>query len=531
QAPRTARSVGWFSRRTLLRAAASRDVRFASLCARSRGPGPAWTQLFSARSIQVASCAFVHVADSGVEQGGFSRPARRGAADQQRERTRPRGAAACSTARSSSSSMVLGLKKHKDKKDKASWNVELGDSVEEWQKRAAEEVAALRKEVATDIQEAGDVGTKTDDLFLLRFVLSSEGDVSKAAKQVRGALAWRKEHAKSLQQAVQGGHELQSRLSRYQCAAFCGALGDDKHPLFLVRAGVSDMKAMMRNMSLEDATMALAFSNEIGFQICDARTRKSGKFIKMITGVHAAGFAMSRFDPKFVQALGKSSHLSQMVYPQLLGMQVLVSLPSPIRFIMRMVNKLQNKRAVEKQKLCPGHGADDCPFLSRWKALDQVPQMMGGKKPDDECPVGLIPFAQRPNVTIKEVAAESSLELATAATPKRQNLFEVFFHGKDSGARINVQVKQHDKVLTSATLGPAQEGFASLSVIPETEGSLSVVVSVHNSQSPCTIEVAQHAEMNFINRSDSFLAEVDASAVPTGSPAIPAETSPAATSA
>lgn len=412
-------------------------------------------------------------------------------------------------------SMRLPGKRKGDKgHSKKSWVVELGDSVEEWKSKAAEELEELRKEVAQDIEKAGDVGTPTDDLFLLRFILSADGHVDKAAKEVREALKFRKEHLADLRKAVFTGHEIQSVMARSQCVGFCGALGADQHPLFIVRSGASDAKNLMQELSVEDVKLGLVLSNEIGFQLCDARTRSSGKIIKMITAVEASGFSMSRFDTRFIQALGKSSHISQTVYPQLLGLQALIGLPSAVRFLIRMVNKLQNKRAVEKQRLCPGRGGEECPFLKQWGAYDQVPEYMGGKRPAEDCPASLLTFSERSAVKTIEVGAESSVETAAPVSANKFCSIDVSYTSSDANTLLSVVVKVGDMTIASEKLNPGPRGSKTLFLVPQTGGSMTITIKNTNSQSSCTVHIVLDAQNNFVKRDEHFFKQIATSTTP-----------------
>jgi hypothetical protein len=142
--------------------------------------------------------------------------------------------------------------------------------------------------------------------------------------------AWRAENADLLKTLADGGdHPLAAQVRRYQISGKCGTLGNGE-PIFVVRLGMCDLRSLMNQYSIDQVAEFLLFEKEIIWRECDAQTRIVGKMVKCVTVIDFAGFSMfgNKSDNRFFKALGKSSKLSSLYYPQLQIKTVSINTPS-----------------------------------------------------------------------------------------------------------------------------------------------------------------------------------------------------------
>jgi hypothetical protein len=141
---------------------------------------------------------------------------------------------------------------------------------------------------------------------------------------------WRLQHADLLKTLAAGGeHPLASQVRRFQISGQCGSLGNGE-PVFVVRLGMCDLRALMNQYSIDQVAEFLLFEKERIWRECDKQTRIVGKLVKCVTVIDFAGFSMfgNKSDNRFFKALGKSSKLSSLYYPQLQIKTVSINTPS-----------------------------------------------------------------------------------------------------------------------------------------------------------------------------------------------------------
>ncbi|KAI8802260.1 CRAL-TRIO domain-containing protein [Cladochytrium replicatum] len=197
-----------------------------------------------------------------------------------------------------------------------------------------DEIQKLKKNLASEI--AG--SSLFDDIFILRFVLSNG---LKAEANLREAIKWRRENAKALEIASTGGPPPHDDI-----------VGIDERP------GLDVLH-------------------------CDAATRKSGKLVKLIVVNDFQHAKMLGADSRFFKGLGIASKRSEVYYPQLLGIQVMINPPSWMNMVFPIAKLFMSKRTLDKIKVCPGivnSGTDltKCPFLNQYLKADDFPTFLGG---------------------------------------------------------------------------------------------------------------------------------------------------------
>jgi hypothetical protein len=297
-------------------------------------------------------------------------------------------------------------------------------------------VAELRRAVGAALAGAGDVGTPLDELFLLRYVLSTGGDVgkfdcAKAAGKVAKCLEWRKTNLAALKRWAAG--EFDPALEVFDFFQTRGwvraAVPGSLSPVFVVRTGFSNPRKLMERFSHERVVLMLLLNNEVGFQLCDKRTRESGRLVKMITVIDGAGASFFDFDRRFGKCLGESSHLSEDIYPQLLGKSIMINFPGAVRFIIKTVSLLMSSKAREKQVICAATNTakkdcSQCPFIKRMGIRpEDVPDFLGGRDP--HLPEHFMPIATRPGAHTLALSSKAPQAAAEHTVPADQRAARV----------------------------------------------------------------------------------------------------------
>ncbi len=183
-----------------------------------------------------------------------------------------------------------------------------------------------------------------DDIFLLRYVLthSKKGGMDAAEDAVRKTITWRTENDVVLKKvAATGKAPHEDVMMKFNTIGYaCDLAGYE--PVFVVRTGHCNQKGLMSTLTIDQACDWLHYSKELYWQLCDQRTRKTRKLIKvaprrdscllvpkhrafdkwwyvqMITVIDWEGLSLFGGDSRFHKALGKSSEMSALYYPQVL---------------------------------------------------------------------------------------------------------------------------------------------------------------------------------------------------------------------
>jgi len=248
-------------------------------------------------------------------------------------------------------------------------------------------VKELQGLVEADLAAAGDLSTKTDELFLLRFLLSADLKPNDAAAAVKRAIKFRLDNKDLLKAGTLGyGHEIIETARHFNSVGYVGMLGDS--PATAVRIQHASTKNIMSRFSEEECSLYLLALNEFSFQRCDKLTRETGKLVKVINIVDMAHMSLLSNDASFRSAQGKSSHISSDVYPQMLGKAVILNMPTTLRWLIKLFSKFMSKKTTEKLAICGAKSTDSrsdcdtCPYLkSLGVKKEQVPAFLGGTNP------------------------------------------------------------------------------------------------------------------------------------------------------
>ena len=121
-------------------------------------------------------------------------------------------------------------------------------------------------------------------------------------------------------------------------------------------------------------------------------------------------------DKRFFKALGDSSKLSEVMYPQLQGVSAMTNIPSLFKMLFKVASVFMSKRTLEKVQVCKGvtnspkASLSKCPFAGKRIDASAVPAFLGGTA---ACPASLLPGGVRPETgeeTEKETGAEVAQE-------------------------------------------------------------------------------------------------------------------------
>jgi hypothetical protein len=234
----------------------------------------------------------------------------------------------------------------------------------------------------------GDLPASWDDIALLRFCLSFTGDAAKQESSVRACIAWRAKNAAMLDAVATGTPLPKDALIKSLCLTDYHGATQLGEPVSIVRAGLCSPPALLAVVSSEEFAEWLLYQKEVSFRICDAATRKSRLLVKCITVVDLLGVtvmsASSSASIQYQKIVAETGKISEFVYPQLLGRQILLHPPRFFAAIFSVIKQFMSERVVEKLGFCPGPGeqhgnsASVCPYASRRFDLATLPSFLGG---------------------------------------------------------------------------------------------------------------------------------------------------------
>jgi hypothetical protein len=227
------------------------------------------------------------------------------------------------------------------------------------------------------------LGPEYDDIWLLRYILSFKS-AKEAEEACRFCIEWRKKYKDDLQLIESGqDHPLKKTFNQFQVVSE-HKYTTDGEPLYYVRIGLCNTKALMDAMPYEDVLVYMTLSRAKQLKYCDEMTRKEGRLVKVISVLDLQGFSPTRGnDSRFQRVLGEGSKLSERLFPQLLGISVMVNSSKVFIIAFNVIKHIMSKKTVEKTRFCPGKnsgkGVEHCPFLSKHMRVEDIPTFLGGQ--------------------------------------------------------------------------------------------------------------------------------------------------------
>ncbi|KAI8620406.1 CRAL-TRIO domain-containing protein [Chytriomyces sp. MP71] len=330
------------------------------------------------------------------------------------------------------------------------------------------EIATLRALIA-DV-----LNTSThDDVWLLRYILSNK-TAAGAEEACRYTISWFNENEFIVNSIMRDGQKapFADLINKYQVIGDHGTTKEGE-PLFFVRVGLSNPKALMDNVAYADVLNFMILNRLQVLADCDAASRKQDKLIKFITVLDMQGMSLSKIpDSRFLKVLGESSKMSEKMFPQLLGKTIYANAPSWMAWAFNTALKpLISQKTAAKTVFCPGKTSgksiSDCPYMTRYLQTSEMPTFMGGRC---DCPggcIGGVPNSQTTPIT--NVSDDGSISLNISSRNTEVASFHVL-----AGSRIKCVVK----------IAPTQNIQARMSIKRQESGKEMEIVAKKTLEGP-----------------------------------------------
>ena len=203
---------------------------------------------------------------------------------------------------------------------------------------------------------------------------------------VRFCVEYRAKNADMLHKAATGERlETHEQVQRCLIVDFHGSTKWGE-PLYIVRAGLSSPGQLLSSMPQPKLLEWLMFMKELAFLKCDALTREKRLLVKQVALVDLSWVTLAMAtETQFQQTLGESSKLSERIYPQLLGKQVIFNPPRFMMALFSVIKGVMSPKVLARLGVCPGHGGDakaaisGCPFAGKRFDPHAVPTFLGGE--------------------------------------------------------------------------------------------------------------------------------------------------------
>ncbi|KAI8812570.1 hypothetical protein BJ742DRAFT_792881 [Cladochytrium replicatum] len=203
-----------------------------------------------------------------------------------------------------------------------------------------------------------------DDIFLLRFLLS-QPNLDKAEANVRATVRWRTKNAEILKQVRETGKPPYDDIIGKFAVMDVHKNLIDGSPMFIIRSGLANLNQLFIQVTNEQIFDWLLFQRERAFSLCDEATRRTGRIIKVVTvndfatsvpGTAPSGnrYGSAVMDRRFLKTIGAVSKLSEVYYPQLLGLSVMLNVPSTLNAVFTIARPFLPKKTLEKMRFCKG---------------------------------------------------------------------------------------------------------------------------------------------------------------------------------
>ena len=221
------------------------------------------------------------------------------------------------------------------------------------------------------------------NLLCLRFILSADS-ATKARENLNSYLAWRfKESGRAAYACLKEKRLPDNWDTMIQFAAldFHGQSLDGDF-LFVIRAGLSNGKALMKALTQDQVVQIMLFNRTRMMDMCDLETLKTGRLTKFITINDLAHTSISRMSGPFNTALQQTTKLSEVYFPQLLDSAVLIHMPSAMRIVFSTVKRLLPAKVQAKIRVCAaksGESISKCPWATKHLSIASVPTFLGGE--------------------------------------------------------------------------------------------------------------------------------------------------------
>ena len=193
---------------------------------------------------------------------------------------------------------------------------------------------------------------------------ADEARLERAVEGFGKMAAYRREHAALLEAVRQTGSVAglvpQGDLIQRCCVVgvFDGGRSVHGAPLFLVRAGLSNPRALMDRVEERHMVLWMLMQRERMLVDLERAYAETGRLAGVINVNDLNGVSFwSSTDSRFQRMLSQVSRLSSFYYPMLIERNVVVNPPYFFRAVFRVVRPLMSARVLSKLSVCPGFAA------------------------------------------------------------------------------------------------------------------------------------------------------------------------------
>lgn len=237
--------------------------------------------------------------------------------------------------------------------------------------------------ITTLRHQLGDLVVTKDDIWLLRYCLSYKKE-EKAILAIKFALEYQQQNQDWLQRATSeglAGAPHREQMKKYSCSTIHGTQLNGG-PILIIRAGLAEPSKMMSNLTVDEVTEFLLFQDEVAYLQCDRVTRETRQLTKLLVINDMRGFNLLNNSQKFFEALGKSSKISEKLYPQLLQKTVTTNPLFIYKILLNCATLFVSKRTMSKFAYCKGNtltgDVSKCPFAKNYLNPKNLPTFLGG---------------------------------------------------------------------------------------------------------------------------------------------------------
>lgn len=194
---------------------------------------------------------------------------------------------------------------------------------------------------------------KHDDLWILRFVLSHNQNVSSAVRAAKYTLAFRKQHQLDEKDVRYGQPSDNESLQRYmkhvRDDAIRFVVPDHRRSVILfIAIGGVNQHGLAANVNESDWLPSYLHYNEMAYQWIDVITRRTGRLTKLIRIIDGQNIQWNAFNIECSRRDGVVMKLTEDCYPQLLAGMYICDAPSYIQLPWKMIRPLFPKRVLQK---------------------------------------------------------------------------------------------------------------------------------------------------------------------------------------
>ncbi|KAJ1531293.1 hypothetical protein HK096_007123 [Nowakowskiella sp. JEL0078] len=255
------------------------------------------------------------------------------------------------------------------------------------------------KQVVSDISSDPALEGRIDELFILRYILSS-GPGATAETNLRTAIKWRIENA-ALLKGIREGTSNSPFHEQVAPKIICGIHKQfiDGSPVFIIRSGKVNQSVLFESNTVEQISEWFLFETEKMFDLIDKKSKETGTLIQNVRITDVAGASILNSDLRFIRSQSELGKKADIYYPELLGKAVVINhcmnfvlinlsfeifstLASTIDFVIETIKKFAPTGKLEKFQFCKRKATDNdiskCPFASQYIYKEDLPAYLGG---------------------------------------------------------------------------------------------------------------------------------------------------------